>query len=82
MIRLFAPMDGFQHLAACKGSEPELFFPGRGESCEVARKICEGCEVRKECLDFALKNHIREGVWGGMSERQRKRLRENKKVTA
>lgn len=53
----------------------ETFFPERGEPNVDAKRICAGCEVRAECLAFALAQDIRFGIWGGMSERERTRLR-------
>jgi WhiB family transcriptional regulator, redox-sensing transcriptional regulator len=67
----------WQREAACRGLGVEsqaIFFPSRGESVEDARAICERCPVTDECLAFALENHCI-GVWGGTTERQRRRLR-------
>jgi hypothetical protein len=52
-----------------------VFFPGRGESAEPARKICAGCPVRQACLDYALSHAITHGIWGGLTERDRRPLR-------
>lgn len=62
-------------LGACRGLDPEIFFPRDGLGVLGARKICEQCVVRQECLEYALRHHIEHGVWGGASERERKRLR-------
>lgn len=62
-------------LGACKHEDSALFFPGRGGECDKARAICETCPVRAECLDYALKNCIQHGIWGGKSERERRKLR-------
>ena len=70
--------------AACRGwPQPEVFFPGRGDTNAVraARAVCAGCPVREPCLAFALAEHILEGVWGGTSERQRRRLRARNRRT-
>jgi len=65
--------------AACAGlSGPvasALFFPSRGEPVTEARKVCAGCPVREQCLDFALRNGEQHGIWGGTSERERRRMR-------
>lgn len=61
--------------AACKGMDPDLFFPDRGESTKEAKALCLGCPVVKECLDYAVRNREKQGIWGGTSERQRRRLR-------
>jgi hypothetical protein len=52
-----------------------VFFPGRGESAEPARRICARCPVREPCLDYALGNAITHGIWGGLAERDRRALR-------
>ena len=57
----------------------EAFFPEKGGSTREAKKVCMACEVRVECLDYALENDERFGIWGGLSERERRRL---KKLTA
>ena len=61
--------------ALCAQTDPEAFFPEKGGSTREAKRICEGCEVRSECLDFALENDERFGIWGGLSERERRKLR-------
>lgn len=61
--------------ALCAQTDPEAFFPEKGGSTREAKRICEGCEVRSECLDYALANDERFGIWGGLSERERRKLR-------
>lgn len=61
--------------AACRGLDAELFYPGRGESTRPAKSVCRDCPVKAECLEFALVNHEGHGIWGGVSERERRRLR-------
>lgn len=58
----------------CKETDPEAFFPEKGGSVRDAKKVCSRCEVRAECLDYALGNDERFGIWGGLSERQRRKL--------
>jgi len=70
---------GWQEKALCAETDPEAFFPEKGGSTREAKKVCMGCEVRVECLDYALENDERFGIWGGLSERERRRL---KKLTA
>lgn len=60
---------------ACRGMDPDLFFPGRGESTAEAKKTCRECVVREECLDYSLANGEKFGIWGGLSERERKAVR-------
>jgi len=67
--------QGWQENALCAETDPEAFFPEKGGSTREAKKICTGCEVRTECLEYALGNDERFGIWGGLSERERRRLR-------
>ena len=62
-----------QH-AACKGVEPEVFYPVTDEEAEIAKAICTVCSVRGTCLEYALTNREREGVWGGATEKERRRI--------
>ena len=64
--------------ANCKGMDPNIFHQKRGETKDKAVAICVGCLVVKECLHYAMSNSIKTGVWGGLSERQRRKLRSNK----
>ncbi|MDO5633868.1 MAG: WhiB family transcriptional regulator [Micrococcus sp.] len=61
--------------ALCAQTDPEAFFPEKGGSTRDAKKICSACTVRSECLDYAMANDERFGIWGGLSERERRRLR-------
>ena len=61
--------------ALCAQTDPEAFFPEKGGSTREAKKICQQCDVKAECLDYALANDERFGIWGGLSERERRRLR-------
>ena len=64
----------WQDLALCAQTDPEAFFPEKGGSTREAKSVCRGCEVRAECLEYALAHEERFGVWGGLSERERRRL--------
>ena len=64
----------------CRNKPPEVFFPSDGLGVEVAKKICETCNVKDLCLSHALNNRIDHGVWGGTSERQRRRLRKEQRL--
>jgi WhiB family redox-sensing transcriptional regulator len=66
---------GWRLDALCAETDPESFFPEKGGSTREAKRVCTGCEVRAECLEFALANDERFGIWGGLSERERRRLR-------
>jgi len=65
----------WQERALCSQTDPEAFFPEKGGSTREAKKICTGCEVRAECLEYALAHDERFGIWGGLSERERRKLR-------
>jgi WhiB family redox-sensing transcriptional regulator len=58
----------------CRDLPPETFFPSDGVGVDVALKICAGCSVKSPCLEYALYYHIEHGVWGGASERERRRI--------
>ena len=58
----------------CANQPPETFFPSDGVGVEVAKRICAQCPVVEGCLEYALTNRIDHGVWGGASERQRRRI--------
>ncbi len=60
---------GWQERALCAQTDPEAFFPEKGGSTREAKKVCTGCEVRAECLEYALEHDERFGIWGGLSER-------------
>ena len=64
----------WQDRANCLGVDPDLFFPERGASTREAKEVCRGCVVRMDCLEYALVNGEKFGIWGGMSERERRRL--------
>jgi WhiB family redox-sensing transcriptional regulator len=65
----------WQDRALCAQTDPEAFFPEKGGSTREAKKVCVGCEVRGECLEYALEHDERFGIWGGLSERERRRLK-------
>src|ERR1700732_1043227 len=66
---------GWKSRANCMGVAPDLFFPERGSSTREAKEVCRGCIVREDCLEFAIANGEKFGIWGGMSERERRRVR-------
>ncbi|MBB3086117.1 WhiB family redox-sensing transcriptional regulator [Geodermatophilus sabuli] len=74
-VGLEADAQSWQERALCAETDPEAFFPEKGGSTREAKKICTGCEVKAECLEYALANDERFGIWGGLSERERRRLR-------
>lgn len=64
--------------ALCAQTDPEAFFPDKGGSTRNAKAICEKCDARAECLAYALTRDERYGIWGGLSERERRRLKKGK----
>ena len=65
----------WQERALCAQTDPEAFFPEKGGSTREAKRVCLACEVRAECLEYALANDERFGIWGGLSERERRRVK-------
>ena len=65
----------WQERALCAQTDPEAFFPEKGGSTREAKRVCLSCEVRAECLEYALANDERFGIWGGLSERERRRVK-------
>lgn len=69
------PDRAWQARANCMGVDPDLFFPERGASTREAKEVCRGCIVQEDCLEYALANGEKFGIWGGLSERERRRVR-------
>jgi WhiB family transcriptional regulator, redox-sensing transcriptional regulator len=80
-VQELAVLDGdaeelmWQERALCAQTDPEAFFPEKGGSTREAKRVCLSCEVRSECLEYALLNDERFGIWGGLSERERRKLK-------
>jgi len=66
----------------CRDEPPGTFFPSDGVGVEVARRICATCPVQGFCLEYALRNRIDHGVWGGASERERRRIARRRRLEA
>lgn len=66
----------------CREIPPGTFFPSDGVGVEVARRICAECPVKAPCLEYALTHHIDHGVWGGASERERRRILRQRRLDA
>ena len=75
--KLLQPVE-WQADARCAEVDPEIFFPERGGSSKAARAVCGQCDVRMQCLEYALNNKEQFGIWGGTSERERRRLRKER----
>jgi WhiB family redox-sensing transcriptional regulator len=81
VVREFYLLDGeteelgWQERALCAQTDPEAFFPEKGGSTREAKRVCLVCPVRAECLEYALEHDERFGIWGGLSERERRKLK-------
>ena len=76
-----ADEDAWRLDALCAETDPEAFFPEKGGSTREAKRVCTGCTVRAQCLEFALTKDERFGIWGGLSERERRRIRLQRRET-
>ncbi len=72
----------WQDLANCRGADPDLFFPERGASTRTAKGICREWQVRADCLEFAIVSSEKFGIWGMMSERERRKIRKERQIAA
>ena len=68
--------------AACRGVDPEIFYPASEEEAVVAKGFCAACPVRQACLEFALASRERDGVWGGATEKDRRRMLRQRRKSA
>ena len=60
--------------SACRGLDPEIFYPETDDEAAAAKVVCNVCSVRETCLEFALQGREKEGVWGGATEKERRRI--------
>ncbi len=76
-IALLVERPEWRDLAACRGLDPDLFYPEQGDNIGLAkaRAVCAPCEVRSACLAYALDAVEQHGVWGGTSESERRKMR-------
>ena len=74
--------SNWMSVGACAGTDPEVFFPHDGMGVEVAKQVCATCTVAEPCLEYALAHRIEHGVWGGCSERQRRRILRARRAAA
>ena len=65
---------------SCRSVAPEVFFPSDGVGVEAARRICDGCPVKEPCLEYAIVHRVEHGVWGGASERERRRIARRRRI--
>lgn len=66
--------QSWRNHAACRGLDPAIFYPASDEEADVAKHVCAQCPVREACLEYALSVREKEGIWGGCSERERRRI--------
>lgn len=77
------PMNlSWRQRAACRGVDPDIFYPVTDEEAEEAKAICGECPVRQPCLEYAITNREKDGVWGGATERERRRIIRQRRKTA
>ena len=86
-LALAAADDGWRDHALCSGTDPDLFFPvgTTGQalvSIEYAKRVCQQCTVTGECLEFALETNQDSGLWGGLSEEERRQIRRQRAAAA
>lgn len=72
----------WRNRSACRGVDPDIFFPVSDEEAVQAKAICSECPVREACLEYALATRERDGVWGGATERERRRMIRQRRKTA
>jgi WhiB family redox-sensing transcriptional regulator len=68
--------------AGCRGVDPDVFYPSSDDEAQSAKAICAQCPVQQPCLEYALANRERDGVWGGATERERRRMIRQRRKTA
>jgi len=73
-MNLIPDPEPWMDSAVCAQTDPEAFYPEKGYSTAEAKKTCLSCDVRTECLEYAIANKERFGVWGGKSERERRKM--------
>jgi len=72
----------WRQTAACRGVDPDIFYPAAEEEAGVAKAICGQCAVRQTCLEYALVHRERDGVWGGATEKERRRILRQRRKSA
>lgn len=66
--------ESWRHRSLCTQTDPDAYYPEKGESAQPAKRICNRCEVKPECLQWALEKDQRFGIWGGLTSRERRQL--------
>ncbi len=73
-------LNSWKRNGACIGVDQDIFFPERGASTRLAKAVCRSCEVQEECLEYAVNNGEKFGIWGGLSERERRAIRKKRGI--
>lgn len=74
------PLTSWMAEGNCRAHPPSTFFPSDGVGVDRARKICATCTVKEPCLEYALEHRVDHGVWGGTSERERRRILKRRRI--
>ena len=82
MAEIERSITSWKEAAACRGMAADVFFPESDEGAATAKAICATCPVATECLEFALATRQDDGVWGGLTETERRRLRRRRQEAA
>lgn len=82
LSELLGTVQDWQARALCAQTDPEAFFPEKGGSTRDAKRICARCDVRDDCLKYALEHDERFGIWGGLSERERRKIKRQAREAA
>jgi WhiB family redox-sensing transcriptional regulator len=72
----------WRQAAACRGVDPEIFYPNSEEEADAGKVICAQCSVRQSCLEYSLLSRERDGVWGGATEKERRRILRQRRKSA
>lgn len=82
VVKTGATETGWMAKGKCRDLPPSTFFPSDGVGVDAARQVCATCPVREPCLEYALEHHVDHGVWGGTSERERRRIARTRRLGA
>lgn len=67
--------QNWRAFAMCSGGDPDLWFASGAQEHKLAKRVCRQCPVRRQCLEYAMDEPVDHGVWGGLTERERRRWR-------
>lgn len=74
--------SSWRQRGACRGLDPDIFYPPTDDEADAAKAVCAECPVREPCLEFALSTREAEGIWGGTTARERRRILRQRRKTA